>query len=51
MPRFLACHTGCQPQERLENTKAISSRVELAYEKLIRSLAERFLSSDTTDIT
>jgi hypothetical protein len=51
MPRFLAFHTGCQPQERLKNIEAISSGVELEYEKLIRSLAEKFLSSDTTDIT
>jgi hypothetical protein len=51
MPRFLVCHTGCQPQERLENIEAIPSGVELAYEKLIRSLAERFLLSDTTVIT
>ena len=51
MPRFLAFHTGCQPQERLKNIEAIPSGVELAYGKLISSLAERFLSSDTTDIT
>jgi hypothetical protein len=51
MPRFLAFHTGCQPQERLKNIEAIPSGVELEYEKLIRSLAEKFLSSDTTDIT
>jgi hypothetical protein len=51
MPRFLAFHTGCQPQERLKNIEAIPSGVELEYEKLIKSLAERFLSSDTTDIT
>jgi len=49
MPRFLAFHTGCQPQERLKNIEAIPSGVELEYEKLIRSLAERFLSKEAQE--
>ncbi len=46
LPRFLVCHTRCEPQEIGEDTQAIPASVGLAYRSLIRELLTVFRLSD-----
>ena len=46
LPRFLACHTRCEPQEIGEETPAIPVSVETAYHALIRNLLSLYRLAD-----